>query len=217
MINGSLLRDAIISAAHSISNQKQKVDELNVFPVPDGDTGTNMSMTIGAAVRELELLKNPTAAETAKVAASALLRGARGNSGVILSLLFRGFASGLRDKTEATGSDLADALVEGVTAAYKAVMKPTEGTILTVAREASERARAVAMDTNDALTVFRAAVGQAEETLAKTPEMLPVLKKAGVVDAGGKGFCIIFSAMLAVFEGGEVVRSASEAPAAQKV
>ncbi len=216
MINGSLLRDAMISAAHSISNQKQKVDELNVFPVPDGDTGTNMSMTIGAAVRELELLKDPTVAETAKVAASALLRGARGNSGVILSLLFRGFSAGMRDKAEATGSDLADALVEGVTAAYKAVMKPTEGTILTVAREASERARGVAMDTNDALTVFRAAVEQAEETLLKTPEMLPVLKKAGVVDAGGKGFCIIFRAMLDVFEGGEVVRPASGESAAQK-
>ena len=216
MINGSLLRDAMISAAHSISNQKQKVDELNVFPVPDGDTGTNMSMTIGAAVRELELLKDPTVAETAKVAASALLRGARGNSGVILSLLFRGFSAGMRDKAEATGSDLADALVEGVTAAYKAVMKPTEGTILTVAREASERARGVAMDTNDALTAFRAAVEQAEETLLKTPEMLPVLKKAGVVDAGGKGFCIIFRAMLDVFEGGEVVRPASGESAAQK-
>ena len=216
MINGSLLRDAMISAAHSISNQKQKVDELNVFPVPDGDTGTNMSMTIGAAVRELELLKDPTVAETAKVAASALLRGARGNSGVILSLLFRGFSAGMRDKAEATGSDLADALVEGVTAAYKAVMKPTEGTILTVAREASERARGGAMDTNDALTVFRAAVEQAEATLLKTPEMLPVLKKAGVVDAGGKGFCIIFRAMLDVFEGGEVVRPASGESAAQK-
>ena len=216
MINGSLLRDAMISAAHSISNQKQKVDELNFFPVPDGDTGTNMSMTIGAAVRELELLKDPTVAETAKVAASALLRGARGNSGVILSLLFRGFSAGMRDKAEATGSDLADALVEGVTAAYKAVMKPNEGTILNVAREASERARGVAMDTNDALTVFRAAVEQAEETLLKTPEMLPVLKKAGVVDAGGKGFCIIFRAMLDVFEGGEVVRPASGESAAQK-
>lgn len=216
MINGSLLRDAMISAAHSISNQKQKVDELNVFPVPDGDTGTNMSMTIGAAVRELELLKDPTVAETAKVAASALLRGARGNSGVILSLLFRGFSAGMRDKAEATGSDLADALVEGVTAAYKAVMKPTEGTILTVAREASERARGAAMDTNDPLTVFRAAVEQAEETLLKTPEMLPVLKKAGVVDAGGKGLCIIFRAMLDVFEGGEVVRPATGEPAAQK-
>ena len=217
MINGSLLRDAMISAAYTISNQKQAVDELNVFPVPDGDTGTNMSMTISAAVRELELLKEPTVAETSKVAASALLRGARGNSGVILSLLFRGFSVGLRGKTEATGTDLADALVEGVTAAYKAVMKPTEGTILTVAREASEKARSTALDTNDALTVFRAAVAQAEDTLARTPEMLPVLKKAGVVDAGGKGFCVIFGAMLDVFEGKEMVRPAAPAAAAPKV
>lgn len=123
MISGSSLRDAMISAAYTIASQKQQVDELNVFPVPDGDTGTNMSMTIGAAVRELEMLKNPTVAETSKVAASALLRGARGNSGVILSLLFRGFSVGLKGKTEASGTDLADALVEGVAAAYKAVMK----------------------------------------------------------------------------------------------
>ena len=146
MINGSLLRDAILSAAYTLASQKQSVDELNVFPVPDGDTGTNMSMTIGAAARELEMLKDPAVSETSKVAASALLRGARGNSGVILSLLFRGISKGLQGKSEASGADLADALVEGVTAAYKAVMKPTEGTILTVAREASEKARSVAMD-----------------------------------------------------------------------
>ena len=215
MINGSLLRDAIVSAAHTIANQKQKVDELNVFPVPDGDTGTNMSMTIGASVRELELLKDPTVAETSKVAASALLRGARGNSGVILSLLFRGFSKGLKDKVEATGVDLAEALGEGVTAAYKAVMKPTEGTILTVAREAAEKAQEVANQTNDALTVFRAIVAQAEETLQRTPEMLPVLKKAGVVDAGGRGFVVIFKAMLDVFEGGPVARPQSSQPAAE--
>ncbi len=214
MINGSVLRDAIVSAAYTIANQKQKVDELNVFPVPDGDTGTNMSMTIGAAVRELELLKEPTVAETSKVAASALLRGARGNSGVILSLLFRGFSKGLKDKTEATGADLAEALSEGVTAAYKAVMKPTEGTILTVAREAAEKAQEIACQTNDALTVFRAIAAQAEETLERTPEMLPVLKKAGVVDAGGMGFVVIVRAMLAVFEGGAVVRPETAQPAA---
>ena len=169
MINGSVLRDAVVSAAYTIANQKQKVDELNVFPVPDGDTGTNMSMTIGAAVRELELLKEPTVAETSRVAASALLRGARGNSGVILSLLFRGFSKGLKEKTEATGTDLAEALSEGVAAAYKAVMKPTEGTIITVAREAAEKAQEIACQTNDALTVFRAIVTQAEETLSRTP------------------------------------------------
>ncbi len=206
MINGSLLRDAILSAAYTLASRKQSVDELNVFPVPDGDTGTNMSMTIGAAARELEMLKEPAVSETSKVTASALLRGARGNSGVILSLLFRGISKGLQGKSEASGTDLADALVEGVSAAYKAVMKPTEGTILTVAREASEKARSVAMDDNDALTVFRAAVSQAKETLARTPEMLPVLKKAGVVDAGGQGLVIILQAMLDVFEGGPVMK-----------
>ena len=206
MINGSLLRDAILSAAYTLASRKQSVDELNVFPVPDGDTGTNMSMTIGAAARELEMLKEPAVSETSKVTASALLRGARGNSGVILSLLFRGISKGLQGKSEASGTDLADALVEGVSAAYKAVMKPTEGTILTVSREASEKARSVAMDDNDALTVFRAAVAQAKETLARTPEMLPVLKKAGVVDAGGQGLVIILQAMLDVFEGGPVMK-----------
>lgn len=208
MINGSLLRDAIVSAAYDIQNQKQKVDELNVFPVPDGDTGTNMSMTIGASIKELELLKEPTVEETAKTAASALLRGARGNSGVILSLLFRGFANGLKGKVEANGVDLAEALTSGVEAAYKAVMKPTEGTILTVARVAAEKGREIALQTNDALEVFEAIVNQAEATLEETPEMLPVLKKAGVVDAGGKGFTVIFTAMLRVFQGGEVIKPA---------
>ena len=213
MINGSLLRDAIVSAAYDIQNQKQKVDELNVFPVPDGDTGTNMSMTIGASIKELELLKEPTVEETAKTAASALLRGARGNSGVILSLLFRGFANGLKGKTEANGVDLAEALTSGVEAAYKAVMKPTEGTILTVARMAAEKGRETALQTNDALEVFEAIVNQAEITLEETPEMLPVLKKAGVVDAGGKGFTVIITAMLQVFQGGEVVKPAGGAAA----
>ncbi len=211
MINGNMLRDAIISAANVIANQKQKVDELNVFPVPDGDTGTNMSMTIGAAVRELEKLRDPSVEETAKVAASALLRGARGNSGVILSLLFRGFSKGLSGKIEAGGTDLADALTIGVEAAYKAVMKPTEGTILTVAREAAEQGSKTALLTNDPVEVFSAIVTQAQDTLARTPEMLPVLKKAGVVDAGGKGLCVIFGAMLDVFKGGKVVSSAEAA------
>ena len=211
MINGNMLRDAIVSAAHVIANQKQKVDELNVFPVPDGDTGTNMSMTIGAAEGELKRLRYPSVEDTAKVAASALLRGARGNSGVILSLLFRGFSKGLSGKVEATGADLADALSIGVEAAYKAVMKPTEGTILTVAREAAEAGTKTALSTNDPLEVFSAIVSQAEATLLKTPEMLPVLKKAGVVDAGGKGLCVIFGAMLDVFKGGPVVGSAAAA------
>jgi len=217
VINGSLLRDAIISAAYDIQNQKQKVDELNVFPVPDGDTGTNMSMTIGAAVKELKMLKEPTVEVTAKTAASALLRGARGNSGVILSLLFRGFSNGLKGKEEADGTDLANALTSGVESAYKAVMKPTEGTILTVARVAAEKGREVAKENNDALTVFEAIVNQAEITLNETPEMLPVLKKAGVVDAGGKGFTVIFSAMLRVFKGEEMVKPTEAQPKTQTV
>ena len=141
MIRGYVLRDAFISAANNINQHKKMVDELNVFPVPDGDTGTNMSMTISAAAKELKRMENPTASETANVMASALLRGARGNSGVILSLLFRGFAKGLQGSEEAGSEQIVNALGLGVEAAYKAVMKPTEGTMLTVARVAAERAK----------------------------------------------------------------------------
>ena len=210
MIDGRLLADAIISGANLISNRKQAVDELNVFPVPDGDTGTNMSMTIGAGKRELELLEAPTVEKAAEVAAAALLRGARGNSGVILSLLFRGFSKGLKGKTEANGQDLAAALAIGVDAAYKAVMKPTEGTILTVARVAAEKAAERALETNDPEIIFDEIVRTAEETLLQTPEMLPVLKKAGVVDAGGQGLVYIFEGMQQVFRTGEIVRAASD-------
>ncbi|MBQ4617206.1 MAG: DAK2 domain-containing protein [Clostridia bacterium] len=214
MIQGTLLKNALISAANSLSNVKQAVDELNVFPVPDGDTGTNMSMTITAAARELARLNDPTVTETADVASSALLRGARGNSGVILSLLFRGFSKGLKGKTEADGADLAQALTFGVEAAYKAVMKPTEGTILTVAREAAEVGTAKAKEDNDPLVVWTAICEEAEASLARTPELLPMLKKAGVVDAGGKGFCVIIEAMKDVFAGGEVVEGETSKTAA---
>lgn len=210
MITGKLFRDAFISGANNITNHKQEVDELNVFPVPDGDTGTNMSMTINAAARELALLDNPTVSEAADKAAAALLRGARGNSGVILSLLFRGFSKGLKDKKTANGADLAEALTTGVESAYKAVMKPTEGTILTVARVASEKAAELARQTNDPLEVFEFILKTAEETLEQTPEFLPVLKKAGVVDAGGKGLIFIFEGMLAVFRGGKMIAAQSE-------
>ena len=205
MINGTTLRDAIISASNSLAAQKQAVDELNVFPVPDGDTGTNMSMTISAAARELARLEAPTVTKTADTAASALLRGARGNSGVILSLLFRGFSKGLKGMEEADGTALANALGMGVEAAYKAVMKPTEGTILTVAREAAERGKAVAESDPTATVVWAAICDEAAASLARTPDLLPQLKKAGVVDAGGKGFCIVIDAMRGVFEGGAVV------------
>ena len=176
MITGKQLRDAVISGANSILKNRKFVDDLNIFPVPDGDTGTNMSMTIGAGSDAMQALAdNETTAKVAKTAASAMLRGARGNSGVILSLLFRGFSKGLEDTVEADGTQLAAALAIGVDSAYKAVMKPTEGTILTVARVAAD--------------------------------LLPVLKKAGVVDAGGQGLCMIFDGMMQVFKYGEIVKT----------
>lgn len=205
VIEGSILAKAIISGANNIQNNKQRVDELNVFPVPDGDTGTNMSMTISAGRRELEILVNPTAQKAADVAASALLRGARGNSGVILSLLFRGFSKGLKGKDEVDGQDLANALNIGVEAAYKAVMKPTEGTILTVAREAGEAAAEIALTTNDPTIIFDEIVKVSKESLARTPELLPVLKKAGVVDAGGQGLVCIFEGMQSVFKDDKMI------------
>lgn len=211
MIKGSQLRDAFISGANSISNNRQRVDALNVFPVPDGDTGTNMSMTINAARRELETLKDEaTVEEVSKKAASALLRGARGNSGVILSLLFRGFSKGLEGKTTANAADLANALNLGVAAAYKAVMKPTEGTILTVARVAATHAATLDLDNISTEQIWDDILVKAKEALATTPDLLPVLKKAGVVDAGGEGFVVIWEGMQSVISGGEIVNSNEE-------
>ncbi len=214
MLSGPMLRDAIISGANHISNQRQIVDALNVFPVPDGDTGTNMSMTISAARRELERAgTNVTASETANIAAAALLRGARGNSGVILSLLFRGFSKGLSGKEQASGADICGALSMGVEAAYKAVMKPTEGTILTVARVASEKAKE-ALKSNPSIGVnplWEIILAAAAQALRETPEILPVLKKAGVVDAGGQGLLFIFEGMGSVFFDGKIIPSAEEA------
>ncbi|MBR5473431.1 MAG: DAK2 domain-containing protein [Clostridia bacterium] len=207
MFSGNILRDAIISAANNLANNRKPVDDLNVFPVPDGDTGTNMSMTMANAVRELEKYDGETAGKIAQVNASALLRGARGNSGVITSLLFRGFAKGIGSEETVTAENLASAFELGVASAYKAVMKPTEGTILTVARVASEKARAACLSGKDALGVFEAAIDGAKEALAETPEMLPMLKKAGVVDAGGQGFVIILEGMLSVFRDGVIVAS----------
>lgn len=212
MINGDILRDAIISAANNLSNNRKQVDDLNVFPVPDGDTGTNMSMTLANSARELEKLSGETAGKIAKVNASALLRGARGNSGVITSLLFRGFAKGMGDDEFATPENISAAFELGVDAAYKAVMKPTEGTILTVARVASEKANEAYENGGDELAVFEAALSGAKEALATTPELLPVLKKAGVVDAGGKGFVVILEGMLSVLRDGVVI-AANNAPA----
>ncbi len=201
MIQGQLLRDAMISASNRLSSVKQAVDALNVFPVPDGDTGTNMSMTISAGARELARLDNPTVSQVADTASSALLRGARGNSGVILSLLFRGFSKGLKGKEEADGADLANALTLGVEAAYKAVMKPTEGTILTVAREAAAKGVEFAKENSDPIAVWDVICEEADASLERTPDLLPALKKAGVVDAGGKGLCVVIHEMQAIFKG----------------
>ena len=209
MLDGNILRDAIISAANNLSNNRKRVDDLNVFPVPDGDTGTNMSRTLSNAVRELEKTQNATAGEVAKINASALLRGARGNSGVITSLLFRGFSKGIAKDEFVTAQNLAAAFKLGVEAAYKAVMKPTEGTILTVARVASEKAEEALNAGSDEIGVFEAAIGGAKVALENTPELLPALKKAGVVDAGGQGFVLILEGMLSVFKGNGIIASAN--------
>lgn len=207
MINSQLLKDAIISGANNIANQKAMIDDLNIFPVPDGDTGTNMSMTINAALEALKDNEYATAGEVVKVAASAMLRGARGNSGVILSLLFRGFSKELGNKEEIDGLDLTKALGAGVTAAYEAVMNPTEGTILTVARVAYEETIKEALKNNDPIFIWDKLCSFANAALETTPDLLPVLKKAGVVDAGGKGLCVIFEGMNSVIKDGKIIEA----------
>ena len=208
MINGTSLKNAIISAANNIDNSKTAVDALNVFPVPDGDTGTNMSMTMRAAARELAILPDGLGAgEVAGKAASALLRGARGNSGVILSLIFRGFSKALKDHTKIDAKTLAKALEEGAKSAYGAVMKPTEGTILTVIRESGEAAAKLAAGNIDAVELWEKACKVAKESLDRTPELLPQLKKAGVVDAGGQGLLLVMQGMLSVFKGEGIIDS----------
>ena len=197
-INGALYRSMVIEGALAIAEKKEQANELNVFPVPDGDTGTNMSMTMGSAMAEMEKLAEPTLAKAADATASALLRGARGNSGVILSLLFRGMAKKLRETDEADGRTLALALREGVDTAYKAVMKPAEGTILTVSRVAAQHAVELcqAEPTLTAEQVLAAIIEQGHTALEETVHQNPVLEKAGVVDAGGFGFITIFDGML---------------------
>ena len=216
MITAKQLSEAFISGANNISNNRQKVDALNVFPVPDGDTGTNMSMTMGAAREDLLQNDYSTVGEVAGKAASALLRGARGNSGVITSLLFRGFSKGLKHKTEAGAADLVEALEIGVAAAYKAVMKPTEGTILTVARVAAEKSRAALTDAMTPAELWDLVVEATEEALKHTPEQLPILNKVGVVDAGGQGLVYIFKGMQQVFAGQGMVAGAEGTEAARE-
>lgn len=218
-LTGKLFRDAVISGANNIANNRAAVDELNVFPVPDGDTGTNMSMTIGNALPELKAAGDGiSAGDAAKLTVSAMLRGARGNSGVILSLIFRGLSKGLAGQAEADAKMLSDAFKLGVDAAYKSVMKPTEGTILTVVREAWENTKDSAQEGGDAAEFLAKFIEEGEKSLANTPELLPALKKAGVVDAGGKGLLVILSGMQQVISGGGMIRSEEEtkpsAPAA---
>ena len=201
-ITGALFKQMVLHGAAAITAQKQAINDLNVFPVPDGDTGTNMSMTIATAVAELHKITPATLDQAASVTASALLRGARGNSGVILSLLFRGMSKGLKGKEAADATAFAAAMQEGVSAAYKAVMKPAEGTVLTVSRLAAKRAVDVAAEgVTDMEAVLEEAIREGYDALAQTTDMNPVLKKAGVVDAGGKGYLLILEGMLAEMRG----------------
>ena len=202
LVTGALFKRMVLHGAAAITAQKQAINDLNVFPVPDGDTGTNMSMTIGTAVTELRKSEPATVDKAASVTASALLRGARGNSGVILSLLFRGLSKGLKGMETAGAAAFAAAMQEGVSAAYKAVMKPAEGTVLTVSRLAAKRAvDTVAEGETDIEKVLEEALKEGWDALAQTTDMNPVLKKAGVVDAGGKGYLLILEGMLAELRG----------------
>ena len=200
-ISGGAFKQMVAFGAACITREKQAINDLNVFPVPDGDTGTNMSLTIQTAAAELKKCEPATVGEAAKITASALLRGARGNSGVILSLLFRGLSKSAKGLEEMDGVQLAAAMSEGVTTAYGAVMKPAEGTVLTVSRLAAARAEEAAQEQNCAEYVLAEAIATGYETLAETTEMNPVLKKAGVVDAGGKGYLIILEGMLSSLRG----------------
>ena len=215
-INGAELRRMIISAAASVEIHKQDLNELNVFPVPDGDTGTNMSMTINAASADLRKAEDPELYAASKIAASAMLRGARGNSGVILSLLFRGLSRKLKGAQVCDGVLWAQALQEGVDAAYKAVMKPAEGTILTVSRLAAAKAMEAAQENNHIEFVQEAAIAEAKVALADTVNQNPVLKKAGVVDAGGKGWLLVLEAMLLAMRGEDITAPEASAETAVK-
>ena len=210
-ISGGAFKQMVAFGAACITREKQAINDLNVFPVPDGDTGTNMSLTIQTAAAELKKCEPATVGEAAKITASALLRGARGNSGVILSLLFRGLSKSAKGLEEMDGVQLAAAMSEGVTTAYGAVMKPAEGTVLTVSRLAAARAEEAAQEQNCAEYVLAEAIATGYETLAETTEMNPVLKKAGVVDAGGKGYLIILEGMLSSLRG-EPMPEAEEEP-----
>ena len=195
-ISGQKFRQMLVAGANALEANKKMVDEMNVFPVPDGDTGTNMSLTVNSAVKEVIKVESGAAGDIAKALSSGALRGARGNSGVIVSQLFRGLAKGLKGCEEINAITFATAMENGIETAYKAVMKPKEGTILTVAKAAAAKCLEAALQSDDLIDVFTQAIESGEETLQKTPEMLPVLKEAGVVDAGGKGLLVIYGGML---------------------
>ena len=209
-VDGKTLAAMLIHASASLDAEKQKINELNVFPVPDGDTGTNMSLTIGTAATELRQKNPATVGQATALCASAMLRGARGNSGVILSLIFRGFSRAMKDKDTMDGIDLADAINAGVIAAYRAVMKPAEGTLLTVSRLAGDRAGRAAEENTAFEYVLASAIDRAREALADTIHQNPVLKKAGVVDAGGMGFVVVLQAMLDELQGIPAPQSGQE-------
>jgi len=206
-IDGILFKNMIISGSNNLENNKKMVDDLNVFPVPDGDTGTNMSMTVSAAARELMGADSPSVSDVGKIISGASLRGARGNSGVIMSQLFRGLYTGIKELAEINATQFAYALKSASDTAYKAVMKPTEGTILTVAREAAEAAVELCTETEDVIELLEGVIDAAKASLNRTPEMLPVLKQAGVVDAGGMGFVVIWEGALAALKGEMVMRT----------
>jgi len=215
-ISGELFKNMVINAAAAIENNKQEINDLNVFPVPDGDTGTNMSLTISAAETAMKNMTPGTLAHVAEVTASALLRGARGNSGVILSLLFRGFSRNLKEVDEADSKQFASALIAGVDSAYKAVMKPAEGTILTVSRLASGAAAKAAETEEDIEKVLEKALEIGYVALADTVYQNPVLKKAGVIDAGAKGYLYILEGMLKAMRGEMLEKAATSAAEAGK-
>ena len=209
-ITGALFKQMILHGAAAITAQKQAINDLNVFPVPDGDTGTNMSMTIATAAEALRKAAPSSVGQASSVTASALLQGARGNSGVILSLLFRGLSKALKGMETADAAAFAAAMQEGVAAAYKAVMKPAEGTVLTVSRLAAKRAVDTAAEGADVETTLAAAIEEGYDALAQTTDMNPVLKKAGVVDAGGKGYLLILEGMLAELRGEPIPENEEE-------
>ncbi|NLM61321.1 MAG: DAK2 domain-containing protein, partial [Clostridiales bacterium] len=206
-INGTVLKRMILNASAAVENNKQKINELNVFPVPDGDTGTNMFLTLSAAVRELSGVTSDNAGEVADTVGKAMVRGARGNSGVILSLLFRGFAKHIKDMSEIDGAVFAAAMRNGVDTAYKAIMKPSEGTILTVSRVSSEQALLAAEKDHDPEHVLNEMLISAKSALSETVNQNPVLQKANVIDAGGMGFCVILDAMLRALRGEDIASS----------